>query len=373
MTPKIAIVSVTNDLSTDRRVDNTCTTLQEMGFNVLLVGRHRQFSNRLSPRSYQTHRFRLLFEKGFLFYAEYNSRLFLFLVFRKTSLLVSNDLDTLLPNYLVSFLRRIPLVYDTHEFFTGVPELTSRPGVRRVWERIEKWIFPKLKYVITVNNSISGLYKDLYGKELIVIRNVPPKRDIADQRSRKELGLPEDKPIILLQGAWINADRGGEEAVDAMAFLDHVLLLIIGAGDVIDVLKEKAKHPSLSCKVMFIPRLPFEQLFNYTVHADIGLTLDKDTNINYRFSLPNKLFDYIQAGVPVLASSLKEICAIIEKYSVGECIATHAPEHIALRIQHMLADKNKLQQYRENCLKAREELCWEVEKEKLAEVYSRFL
>jgi glycosyltransferase involved in cell wall biosynthesis len=373
MPAKIAIVSVTNDLSTDRRVDNTCTSLLEMGFEVLLVGRHRIFSNRLSPRSYQTHRFRLLFEKGFLFYAEYNIRLFLFLLFRRTSLLVSNDLDTLLPNYLVSLIRRKPLVYDTHEFFTGVPELTQRPRVRKVWEKIEKWIFPKLKYVITVNHSIAGLYKDLYGKKLTVIRNVPPKKDITHPRSRKDLGLPEETPIILLQGAWINADRGGEEAVEAMAYLENVLLLIIGAGDVIDILKEKTKRPELTGKVLFIPRLPFEQLFNYTVHADLGLTLDKDTNINYRFSLPNKLFDYIQAGVPVLASSLPEVRAIIEQYSIGECIDMHEPKHIAQCIQNILADKNKLQYYRENCVKAREELCWEVEKTKLVEVYSRFL
>jgi glycosyltransferase involved in cell wall biosynthesis len=158
-----------------------------------------------------------------------------------------------------------------------------------------------------------------------------------------------------------------------MCYLENAILLIIGAGDVIEVLKDKAKHLGLAEKVMFIPRQPFEILHNYTVLADIGLTLDKDTNINYRFSLPNKLFDYIQAGIPVLASPLKEVRAVIEQYSVGTCIVSHDPGHIAECITQMLTDKDKYYRYRSNCLTAKEELCWEKEKVKLIKVYSHFV
>src|SRR5688500_271887 len=105
-------------------------------------------------RSYRTNRFRMFFEKGALFYAWFNVRLFWFLLFRSSDILVANDLDTLLPNYLVSKLKRKKLVYDSHEYFTEVPELISRPKVKAVWEHIERFIFPKLKYVSTVNHSI---------------------------------------------------------------------------------------------------------------------------------------------------------------------------------------------------------------------------
>lgn len=363
------IVSVSNDLSTDRRVDNTCQTLTEMGFDVLLVGR-RLKNSREVKRNYKTRRLKLLFNKGFLFYAVLNIRLFYYLFHKKAQLLIANDLDTLPANYLVSKFKKIPLVYDTHEFFTGVPELVNRHRVRKIWERIEKRIFPKLKYIITVNKSIADLYNELYNKEIIVVRNIPPYREIQGKLTRQQLSLPDDKKIILLQGAWINVNRGGEEAVEAMKYVENALLLIIGGGDVIDVLKKMTEDMKLTDKILFIPKLPFDSLFEYTIKADIGLTIDKDTNINYRFSLPNKLFDYINAGVPVLASPLVEVKSIVGTYKVGELIENHDPQHIAGCINKMLENNEMLKAYRQNCIIAKKDLCWEKEKIRLADFLS---
>ncbi|MCA1760901.1 MAG: hypothetical protein LC658_14130, partial [Bacteroidales bacterium] len=120
---KRIIVSVTSDLVSDNRVHKTCTTLGEMGFEVLLVGRKLAGSQPLSPRNYQTKRIKLFFNKGPLFYACFNFRLFCLLLFSKCDLLLSNDLDTLPANFLASKLKNKPLVYDSHEFFTEVPEL----------------------------------------------------------------------------------------------------------------------------------------------------------------------------------------------------------------------------------------------------------
>lgn len=338
-----------------------------MGFNVTLVGRKLKNSLPLE-RSYRTVRMRLLFTKGPLFYAEYNIRLFLFLLFQKADIHVANDLDTLLANYLASFFRNRKLVYDSHEYFTGVPEIINRPFVKASWERIEKWIFPKLKVVYTVNESIAKLYRDQYGKEIKVIRNVSNKLEKSAKKSREELGLPMDKKIIIMQGAGINIDRGGEEAVQAMQYIDDAIFLIIGSGDVIDFLKEMVTKLHLNKKVVILGKLPFKEMIQYTQVADLGLTLDKDTNINYRYSLPNKVFDYIQAGIPVLASNLVEVANVVRSYHVGDIVESHDPLAIAKKMTEML-DNSKKTAWKENLKIAADELCWEKESLKLKEIY----
>src|SRR3989338_2252762 len=155
MNKQKVILSVTNDLVTDQRVNRVCNSLLNLNYEVLLVG--RQLKNSLPVnRKYPTKRFNLLFNKGFLFYANYNVRLFWLLLFSKSTLLWSNDLDTLPANYLVSKLKGIKLVYDSHEYFTEVPELVNRPKIQKIWLSIEQWIFPKLKNVITVSNQIAN-------------------------------------------------------------------------------------------------------------------------------------------------------------------------------------------------------------------------
>lgn len=372
---KKVIVSVINDLSTDQRVHKVCTTLHNMGFDVTLVGRRQRKSLPLEKRNYKTKRMFLLFEKGPLFYAEFQKRLFYYLLFHKADVLVSNDLDTLLPNYLNSRLKGSNLVYDSHELFCEVPELQSSPTKKNIWKRIERWIFPKLKNVFTVNDSIAKIYSDEYHVDVKVVRNIPllSNQNKLKKIGKKELGIPLDKKIIVLQGAGINIDRGSEEAVQAMQFVNNAILLIIGSGDVIQVLNQMVLDLKLSDKVLFIGKVPFEKLLQYTHHADLGLTLDKDSNINYRYSLPNKLFDYLHAGVPVLASDLVEIKKIITDHSIGDCIDNHDPKHIADKINSILNDDEKLQLWKKNCKIAAAKLNWEIEEQQLISVYSKLL
>lgn len=367
---KRIIVSVTNDLYTDQRVHKVCSFLAENNYEVLLVGRKLKNSVDLPPRSYTTKRFKLWFEKGALFYANYNLRLFFFLLFRKADTLLSNDLDTLLANYCAKKLKRnTELVYDSHELFTEVPELTARPKVRKVWLTIEKWIFPKLKKVYTVNQSIAKIYQEKYKIPIQVVRNVSPKWEAESIPTKQQLELPEDSHIIILQGAGINIDRGAEEAVAAMKYIENTLFLIVGSGDVIPQLKEFVTKENLSEKVRFIGRKPYQEMMYYTFHSDLGLTLDKDTNANYRFSLPNKVFDYIHTETPIISSGLIEIERIINKHNVGRIIPSHEPKDIAETINELLHDKKQLQELKLNCKKAALIECWEHERAVLKEIY----
>jgi glycosyltransferase involved in cell wall biosynthesis len=342
--------------------------LIKSGYEVILVGRVIKNSLALPQRDYKMHRMQLAFAQGPLFYLEFQIRLFLFLITHKSQLLFSNDLDTLLPNYLVSKIRKTDLIYDTHELFCEVPELLGNPTKRKTWKNLEQSIFPKLKKVITVNKSIADIYTKEYGVPVKYIRNIPLHRTKIITKSRTDLGLPEDKYILILQGAGINMQRGAEEALEAMQWVKDAILLIVGSGDVIEQLKEMRVQLNLQEKVIITGKVPFELLSQYTQVADLGLSLDRDTNLNYRYSLPNKLFDYIHAGVPVFVSNLIEISKIVNQYQIGFVAQNHQAEYLAEQLNNIFHKPAQLKEWRQNINKVQQKLNWENEEKKLLEI-----
>jgi len=312
---------------------------------------------------------KLLFEKGPQFYAFFNLRLFFFLLFRRCDTLLSNDLDTLLPNYLISRLKHKRLVYDSHEYFTEVPELISRPKVRAVWEKIERHIFPKLKTAYTVNRSIAEKYFQKYGVELKVVRNVSPLWKPANIPSKTELGIPEGKSLLIMQGAGLNIHRGIEEAVEMMRYLENTVLILVGDGDIIPQMKEYVVRENLQEKVLFFGKRPYAELMYFTFHADLGLSLDQPTNPNYEFSLPNKVFDYIHTMTPVICSDVIEVATIVRKHDVGLVITDFNPQHMAKMLGDLLKDSPRMEELRSHCQEAAQMENWEAETEILKTIY----
>lgn len=363
------ILSVTNDLFCDQRVEKTAETLAAMGCDVLLVGRCYRNSPSPSSGNYSVKRLHLFFRKGALFYAEFNLRLFLFLLFQKCDILVSNDLDTLLPNLLISKLRRKKLVYDSHEYFCGILEIQNRPRIKKIWQKIEKFCFPKLNNIITVSQSIAEQYGKEYGKNVTVVRNIPRLLQTEYIHTRKSLQLPEDKFIIILQGNAIHKGRGGEEMIEAMTEIDNALLLVIGQGDVILEMKQMAKTLQIEERILFINRVAPQLLRNYTHLADLGVSFDQNLSLNHYFSLPNKIFEYIHAEVPVLTSNLPERKRIVEQYQVGIVIDNFSPTIIAKEINKLIENKEIIDTYKKNCREAAQVLNWENEEKLIQKIY----
>lgn len=362
-------MSVINDLVTDNRVKKTCFVLVDAGYDVRLIGRRLPGSPPLPDWPFQMKRMSMVFRKGPLFYLFFNLRLFLFLLVTRADLFYANDLDTLGPNFLVSTLKRVPLIYDSHELFCEVPELQQNTVKKKIWARLESAIVPKLKHCITVNGSIAAFFEKKYGTRFHVVRNIS-ERIVPDHiKTRKELDLPEDKKIIILQGAGINIDRGAEELIKAMELVSDAELLIIGGGDVWPALKKLVETLSLKNKVRLIDKVSKPELIQYTRNADLGISIDKNTNLNYYYSLPNKIFDYIDAGLPIVASRLPEIEAIISKYKIGTFIDSHDPLHIAAMITSTL-NSPELPEMRRNTVAANHDLSWSKEKETLIRVIS---
>ena len=352
---KRIIVTVSNDLVTDQRVHKMCCTLIEMGYDLLLIGR-KHGSQETLYRDYATKRISMLFHRGFLFYAELNLRLFFLLLFTKKEVLFSNDLDTLIPNYFVAKLQRKELIFDSHELFSEIPELKHRKLIKQFWLTIERWILPRLTKVITVSDAIKKHYKNLYGIEAVVIRNLPLEKSVHQQ----SFPFPtENKNIILYQGA-VNIGRGIELMIETIKLLDNCVLVIIGTGDIIEVLKQKVSSQTLENKVRFMGKVLPKDLKQFTPNATIGLSLEEDIGLNYRYALPNKLFDYIQAEVPVIVADLPEMKKLVETYQVGEILWERSPKSLAKLILKVISNN-----YTIALQKAKRELTWTKEKDKL--------
>ncbi len=358
---KHIIITVTNDLVTDQRIFRISQTLLKQGYKITLVGRILKNSQKVKTDC-NIRRFKLWFNTGALFYANYNFRLFVYLLFAKYDIVLSNDLDSLPAGYLASKLRKKQLVYDSHEFFTELPELVKRRLQKNVWLWFEQKILPKTKYSYTVCNSIANKYNDLYSANFQTIRNLPLKKECVLESEKN------DKHIIIYQGA-LNIGRGIELMIQAMQFIENAELWIAGNGDIEEELKQLGTQDLYKSKVKFIGRIPLSDLHVITCKASIGLSLEENIGLNYYFALPNKLFDYIQAQIPVLVSDLPEMSAVVNEYKVGEILYERTPEALAQKITDMLSDNNKIEFWQTNLKEASEELIWEKEQYKLVDLF----
>lgn len=366
---KRIIASVINDLSTDQRMHKICSALSEMGFDVTLVGRELNGSLPLNL-PFSSHRMKLKISRGPLFYLEYNLRLFFYLLEMRPDIYLANDLDTLLANYLAyANTKETELVYDSHEYFTEVPEIQGR-WVKKVWMKLEEWIFPKLKHVYTVNRSIADIYRSKYKVPVSVVRNVPELKGVEKEKNRAELGLPADKKIIIIQGAGINVDRGGEELVESMRYLPtEYYLVVVGAGDRIAEMKALSQEHGLDGRIRFEGRMPYKEMMQYTFNADLGVSLDNGTSGNYIYALPNKVMDYVAAGLMLLVSDMHEVRNFVQDYNLGMVVNDLSPIQLASSIESMFADEQQIATWKANAIEARKSLNWDKEKEELQRIF----
>jgi glycosyltransferase involved in cell wall biosynthesis len=226
---------------------------------------------------------------------------------------------------------------------------------------------------MTVSDSIARQYKSEYGFKPLTIRNCSIKTEQIIPFSREELEINPDHLLLILQGTGINIDRGGEELIDAVSLSDKVSLMVIGSGDQFEFLIEKVSKMGLTGQIKFINKLEWKDLMRYTRSADVGLSLDKNSNLNYYYSLPNKIFDYISAGIPVIATDLCEVARIINNYNCGILISESTPEVISKAILKLRDNRDLLSELKRNSALASETLNWENESLKVVELYKSVL
>lgn len=363
---KTIFVCVSNDVYNDNRVRKNSHSLSEFGLRVHLLCLKSKYNQGQKQADFVLHPIKRIFKKNFPYYAELNIRIFFTLLFKRLDIIWANDLDTLLGCFIVGKLRRKPIIFDSHEMFCQVAELQDNPKAQKVWLCLEKFMLPKLKYVITVCDPIKDYFKNNYNIEAKVVRNIPLQNKETEGKN-----FPMKEKIIVWQGAT-NIDRSLEDIVLAMKDID-AKLYIMGSGDVIKDLEKIVSENNLKNKVILTGRLTFEQMMSYTKRASVGLSLDRPTNENYRISLPNKIFEYINTATPIVCTPLPEIKNIVEKYNVGCFINEPTKENISKTLNSILNNNELLQTFSNNSIIAQKELSWENEQETIFDILKQII
>lgn len=358
---KKIVFTVTNDLTYDQRMQRICRTLAENGYDITLVGFMKKRSVKTEPRNFKQVRLFVFFKKGKLFFLEYNFRLFWWLLFHSFDIYCGIDLDTLLPAFIISKLKRKTCVYDAHEYYTELPEIVDRPLIKKFWISLENFLLPKIKHNYTVGNAIAEVLSEKYKQKYEVIRNVPVLNDILVNNQNAQ-------NYILYQGA-LNQGRGLENLMHAMRDI-NADLYIAGEGDLSKELRNHASKLPHASKIRFLGYIRPAELVKFTNESKLGINLVENRGLSYYYSLSNKFFDYIHAGKPQVSMNFPEYKQLNDQYDVALLIDDTTPSSIANAVNQLLNDHALYLLLQQNTSKAKSELNWQLESKKLIQFYT---
>lgn len=360
LNPKI-VFAVTTDLNHDQRMQRTASSLFKAGYQVKLIGRLLASSQPLAPTPYDQDRLKLPVNKGKIFYLLFNLRLLFYLLKEPASILVAVDFDTLLGTRLAGWLKHKPTVLDAHEYFTEVPELRDRPLSKYIWDLQGRCLIPGLAAAYTVNQSLARILGTTYRKKFQVVRNLPERQKIKQVPKRD---------FILYQGA-LNEGRGLFTLIKATPHLPLPLYLA-GDGDLRPELERLTSSLGLEEQVFFLGSLSPEELREMTPKAFLGYNLLESSSRNYYYSLANKFFDYLHAGIPSLSNPFPEYARITSLYNVAALISLDM-DSIIQAVWDLWNSPERYQQMVEACYQAKNVYCWETEEKALLSIYNSVL
>ena len=359
---KNIIISAFSNLYTDQRIEKVCRTLYENEYQIDLIGNNWNGAGKME-RPYPFSRIHLASKSLKTAYFEFNWKLYHQLKKKadQNTILYANDVDALLPNYLISQKLNIPLIFDSHEIFSEMPAVQGKMS-QKLWRYLENTIIPKLEFMMTASGSYAQWFQKKYGIHPVVLQNAP-------RRIMFDVEIPENNPKMLLYQGALNPFRGIDKVILAMHHLDDVVLSIAGDGPKKMEYENLVATENLQHKVQFLGKLIPEELRNITVKADCGMSIEENGGDSYLYSLPNKILDCIQSRVPLIMSDFPEMQNIKNQFDIGEMIKSHHPEHIADAIKKVL-NKGRIN-YQQELERASEALCWENEEIKLLNVIQK--
>jgi len=362
-----------NQIDYERRIKNQAESSQKSGdtVSIIALGRPGEKHEETIDNVPLWRVITPFYRGGPLKFIHFNLKTFFFLIFKPLEVLHSHDLWTLPAANVLRLFKKFRLVYDAHEYFAGLEIFNKNKIRKKLWMFVERVGIKAVDVLITVSEPIAELYAQKYPtlKKIEVIRNLPKQVAIKDNSNLDYFPVTEKK-IVLFQGHF-RPGRGLLKLIEAMSYIDEAHLVLVGGGELEGEIKKKIKILDIQNKISLPGYIPTEQLIATTAGADLGVVLFEQTSLNYTYALPNKFFEYIMAGIPVLASNLETFREYIERYKIGMIVDPQNVQEIAQSIIKMLSDERQLAQWRQNAKHASKVLNWESESQILLSIYEQ--
>ncbi len=296
------------------------------------------------------------------FYLKFAFRLIFNLLRSGASIYFAEDIYTLPFVYVIAKIKGKKVYYNSRELYAFLGGLRNKKKLQSVIYKIEKIFIRRVDLVLVTGEMDADFIRDFYKVDnIVVIRNIPLYKKAADKIDyRKKLNLPDDSILLLYQGVILEG-RGLSLIFEAMTAIKETELIILGDGPFREHYLKMAEEMGLKNRIHPMGMIGQEELINYTAGADIGMALIENISVSYYHALPNKLFEYIMAELPVLSCALPQMKKIVEEYNTGRSIDLERENIVKDTLSEMLADKNLLERYKKNCRKASEVLNWQEE------------
>jgi len=345
-------IAANSDLTFDQRMQRICQTLDQAGYQVFILGRRFLNSIELNHENYDQQRLSLWFQKGKLAYIELNFRIFFHLLFHTTDAFYSVDLDTLPACWFLAKLKNAKLIHDAHEFMEEVPEVYNRHFTKKIWRWIGQRFVPEVYLAFTTSRTIAIEPERIHHKNYFVVRNIA----YLIENENKEVNL-KDKGYWVFLGA-VNQGRGIEEFLEILPYTNRKLV-ILGDGDRLEAIKKLVSDTSIAHLVDFRGKVKPAEARKIMQHAWAGINLLTDEGLSYRYSLANKFFDYVHAGIPQICIHFPEYKILMREFEVG--VLSSLQKESLLAASRIISLPEKQNQFRQQTQLAKQVWNWQSE------------
>ncbi len=359
---KKVLISFLGNIEYDTRCYNLYNSLEAKGYTVNFIGFDWLTENFNSVKGKKTI---IKLSKKFssiIFYFKFFSILKFQLLFRKYDTLFAEDLYTLPLCIIVGKIKGAKVIYDCRELFGFLAGLKDKPLVQKLWQLVEKIFIKKADLVLVTGEMDADFLKAHYHiQNIIVLRNLPLFNKAKNPVNFYEkLNIARDKKILIYQGVVVKG-RGIDMIFKLLSLTDDFILIILGDGEHFDYYKNQSTMLGISEKVYFVGKISQDDLINYTAGAFIGLSLIENVSLSYYYALPNKLFEYIMAEIPVITTDLPQMKKIIDDYNVGFTVKENDIEQLRLILNDVKNDEQLYVNLKSNCVSASKILNWDNE------------